>query len=125
MPHDYQPWYAVDLDGTLAEYDHWRGVSHIGKPIAPMADRVKRWIAEGRNVRIFTARVSLGKRPTVQRKDEVAMAHRLIHIWCRKHLGFVLEVTCEKDFAMIELWDDRAVRVKINKGLIDNECTDH
>jgi hypothetical protein len=27
-----------------------------------------------------------------------------------------LEVTCVKDFAMIELWDDRAVGVLMNTG---------
>ena len=25
-------WYGFDLDGTLAEYDKWEGISHIGKP---------------------------------------------------------------------------------------------
>ncbi len=30
-------WYAVDLDGTLAFYDEWRGADHIGAPIIPMA----------------------------------------------------------------------------------------
>ena len=23
-------WIGVDLDGTLAQYDHWRGIEHIG-----------------------------------------------------------------------------------------------
>lgn len=32
-------WIGVDLDGTLAHYDHWRGETHIGPPIAPMVDR--------------------------------------------------------------------------------------
>ena len=49
-------WIGVDLDGTLAEYHGWNG--SIGKPIAPMVDRVKRWLAEGVEVRIMTARVS-------------------------------------------------------------------
>ena len=26
-------YFAVDLDGTLAHYDKWRGIDHIGKPI--------------------------------------------------------------------------------------------
>jgi len=51
-------WIGVDLDGTLAYYDEWRGLYHIGEPIPAMVDRVKRWLAEGRDVRIFTARVS-------------------------------------------------------------------
>ena len=24
---------AIDLDGTLAEYDGWKGIDNIGKPI--------------------------------------------------------------------------------------------
>ena len=30
-------WIGVDLDGTLAFYDMWRGMEHIGKPIPAMA----------------------------------------------------------------------------------------
>ena len=50
-------WIGVDLDGTLAEYLGWQGMGHIGEPIAPMVERVKAWLAEGKDVRIFTARV--------------------------------------------------------------------
>src|SRR5690349_18780615 len=53
-------WIGVDLDGTLAEYHGWKGVEHIGPPIPEMVARVKQWLAEGRDVRIFTARCSEG-----------------------------------------------------------------
>lgn len=59
-------WIGIDLDGTLAEYDGWKGVEHIGKPIPSMVKRVKEWISEGKDVRIFTARVCMSqskKRP--------------------------------------------------------------
>ena len=26
-------WLGVDLDGTLAHYDGWKGIDHIGMPI--------------------------------------------------------------------------------------------
>jgi len=49
-------WIGVDLDGTLAVHmGVWDG--SIGPPIYPMVDRVRRWIKEGREVRIITARV--------------------------------------------------------------------
>lgn len=51
-------WIAVDLDGTLAEYTTWQGVTHIGKPIPAMVDRIKMWLDEGIEVRIFTARMA-------------------------------------------------------------------
>lgn len=31
-----KPWLGVDLDGTLAVYDKWRGIEHIGAPIPAM-----------------------------------------------------------------------------------------
>ena len=50
-------WIGVDLDGTLAEYDKWVSPTHIGKPILRMVKRVQKWLAEGRQVKIMTARV--------------------------------------------------------------------
>jgi hypothetical protein len=99
------PWIAVDLDGTLAEYDHWRGLEHVGDPIPAMLERVKAWIASGIEVRIFTARACVpeGIRPVQQ--------------WLvRQGIGG-LTVTNAKDFGMIELWDDRAIQVIPNTGL--------
>jgi len=52
------PWIGVDLDGTLArDLGSTRG-DKIGSPIEPMLVRVQKWIAEGRTVKIFTARAS-------------------------------------------------------------------
>ena len=51
-------WIGVDLDGTLARYEQYEGPMSIGEPIPEMVDRVKAWLAAGREVRIFTARVS-------------------------------------------------------------------
>ena len=112
------PWIGVDLDGTLAEYDRWRGVEHIGAPIPAMVERVKRWLAEGHEVRIFTARIS-GERGIIggaERTIKPDESRLLIERWCQEHLGQVLKITCMKDFGMIELWDDRAVQVEANTG---------
>jgi hypothetical protein len=106
-------WIGCDLDRTLAHYDTWRGAAHIGEPIAPMVARVKRWLAEGREVRILTARVAR----THQHEERVA-AIDAIGDWCERHLGQRLRVTSEKDGHMLELWDDRAVRVEPNVGLV-------
>lgn len=108
-------WIGVDLDGTLAHYDIWRGPEHIGDPIRAMCDRVIDWLREGREVRIFTARVYSDGSAT--REAEVKVTRQFIAEWCEKHLGVVLPITCTKDFSMIELWDDRAVRVKMNEGV--------
>ncbi len=105
-------WTGVDLDGTLARYDGPSG-GRIGAPVAPMVRRVKQWLKEGRRVRIFTARVSSDVEPRA-REEQRAMIER----WCLKHLGSVLPVTSEKDYALQELWDDRAVRVVRNTGAL-------
>lgn len=116
-------WIGVDLDGTLAHYHGWKGVDHIGEPIPAMVERVKAWLAEGQDVRIFTARVAglwpigggSGMVDTLA-QAEANMALTAIQAWSQKHLGDVLPVTALKDFGMIELWDDRAVQVNRNTG---------
>lgn len=101
-------WIGVDLDGTLAHYESWVGHQHIGAPIPAMVARVKRWLDEGRTVKIFTARVS-----DTRNLSEILDA---IRRWCIEHIGIELDVTCTKDYAMIELWDDRCVQVEPNTG---------
>lgn len=100
-------WIGVDLDGTLAHYNGWQGVEHIGVPVPAMAARVRGWRAQGIEVRIFTARVH-----GPGRQD--ALPH--INAWLLHHFGEALPVTCEKDYGMVELWDDRAVQVTPNTG---------
>lgn len=110
-----QGWIGVDLDGTLAKYDGWKGIEHIGEPIPLMVDRVKMWRIEGKNVRIMTARVySDGSK---DRNDEVVKSIKSIASWCLEFIGEVLPITCTKDFGMIELWDDRAIQVIPNTGI--------
>lgn len=110
-------WIGVDLDGTLAEYDGWHGPEHIGKPISRMVERVKGWLAAGQEVRIFTARVYGEMAPDPKRASEVATCRTAIRLWCIHHLGQQIAITCVKDYAMIELWDDRAIQVILNTGL--------
>ncbi len=111
-------WIGVDLDGTLAmykrgEYDH----AKVGEPIPLMVNRVKEWLKAGLDVRIFTARVwSDGSSP---RNLEVSHARIAINEWCLEQFGQTLPITCQKDYGMIALWDDRAVSVRTNTGEIN------
>ena len=111
--------YCVDLDGTLAHYGAWNGGA-IGDPIPAMVERVKRWLAEGIEVRIFTARVACsGMTNEHGQTDEpsfVAEQTALIQDWTERHLGARLRVTATKDFSTIEIWDDRCVQVATNTG---------
>lgn len=110
-------WIGVDLDGTLAEYHEWS--MRIGKPIPLMAERVKAWLAQGIEVRIVTARVG---RPEPGRvldtPEKIEEIRKTIENWCERHLGQRLKVTNEKDFGMLELWDDRAIQVESNTGRV-------
>jgi hypothetical protein len=109
-------WIGVDLDGTLAFYDKWRGPTHIGAAIPAMLDRVKQWVADGLEVRIFTARVSTDN--LTERKLIVSAIQK----WCLVNGLPTLQITCVKDFGMITLWDDRAVHVIPNTGVALGEC---
>lgn len=116
-------WIAVDLDGTLAEYHGWPADGSIGAPVPAMVERVKGWLAEGKDVRIFTARVwPLGTTDsayfgaTGDRTNQAHEQHYRITEWLKEHIGRAVPVTCVKDFSMIELWDDRAVQVRPNTG---------
>jgi hypothetical protein len=133
-------WIGVDFDGTLATYDKWVHESHCGEPIAPMVKLVKKWRAEGRDVRIFTARVFpvAFAAPTAfhgewaiipgvglpsERIKGCGLAITAIQAWCKEHLGEILPITCVKDYGMIELYDDRAVQVRANTGELVGEST--
>lgn len=115
-------WIGVDLDGTLARYDGWVSEEHIGEPIPAMLAKVKAWRAEGIDVRIFTARVDGGEAAVAMGNAEgekfrdVDRIRGFIERWCMEHVGEVLPVTNRKDYGMVELWDDRAVRVVANTG---------
>jgi len=103
-------WIGVDLDGTLATYDGWVSETHIGQPIMVMVNRVQAWRAQGYGVKIVTARVA-SRDP-----HELAVVRSAIERWCMEHIGEAIPTTCCKDYAMIELWDDRCVQVERNTG---------
>lgn len=102
-------WIGVDLDGTLAEYSGWKGGEHIGDPIPAMMDRVRYWLRANIEVRIFTARASVPEYvPYVEQ-------------WLVEHELGGLQITCQKDFDMVQLWDDRCVRVETNTGQLADQ----
>lgn len=123
-------WIGFDLDGTLAEYDTWKGISHIGKPVKPMVDLIKKFHRQGIRVKIMTARVApqqledgtFGESyvtiPDGEKGVTKEFASYYIRDWCHFNLGFVPEITYLKDHLMLELYDDRVKQVVPNKGII-------
>lgn len=97
----------VDLDGTLAHAP--RGAfdpTHIGLPVQPMLNRVRKWLSEGKDVRIFTARAD---------KPESVKA---IRAWL-DNLGLqaITEITNQKDYNTAEIYDDRAITIIRDMGI--------
>jgi len=139
-------WYGFDLDGTLAKYDGWKGIDRIGEPVRPMVELIKRMHAEGKTVKILTARVAprlcgethatgckcgrceeeASKPPVMQEqylaelgKDGMTVKRRAsdyIRDWCADNLGFIPEIVYQKDQLMLELYDDRVKQVVPNEG---------
>ena len=108
-------WIGVDLDGTLAVWDGTRGLPEIGEPVPAMLERVKKWLADGIEVRIFTARMAAhGHRDIFGNVVDIVTP---IEEWCLKHVGRKLKVTNTKDFGTREIWDDIAVGVWPNTGI--------
>jgi hypothetical protein len=106
-------WYGFDLDGTLARYDGWKGIDHIGEPISAIVALIKRLHAEGKVVKIMTARVA-------HRNDTIDGHNARYYVckWCAKHLGFTPDVVFQKDARMIQLYDDRVKQVLPNTGIL-------
>ncbi len=126
-------WIGFDLDGTLAKYDHWQGIGHIGEPIKPMAELIRKLHLQGRRVKIMTARVAPHKLedgtigeayitvPDGEKGAPRQYARQFIQDWCHFHLGFVPEIVYQKDHLMLELYDDRVKQVEPNTGIVIDE----
>lgn len=104
-------WIGCDLDGTLAD-------QRTGQPIARMVERVKSWLAAGLEVRIITARAALVQDGKPVEPGVLATRIRAVQAWCKQHIGEVLPVTANKDYAMLAQWDDRGVGVEPDTGLL-------
>lgn len=105
-------WLAVDLDGTLAHYDGWKGIDHIGAPVKGIVDKIIQRYKEGWGIAIFTARVS--------EKHEAEQAEKAIWAWVDKYElhQFISGITCIKHKHFVEFWDDRAKEVPKNSGMV-------
>lgn len=111
-------WLGVDLDGTLAHYDGWNGIDHIGMPIMNVVLSLRARKEQGWGIAIFTARVS--------DPSEAIEAESQIWAWLEKHHIDVDGITCVKHKHFVEFWDDRARQVVFNKGVFVQELNhDH
>ena len=111
---------AVDFDGTLHDRTN-HAFDDLGPPILLMLDRVKKWLEDGMQVKLLTARVSDAPRRGLNPSDVpeyVARQRKLLEAWCLKHIGQVIPITAQKDTYLYQLWDDRAVAIERNTGKV-------
>lgn len=111
LKKENEPWVGVDLDGTLAYYDGWKGEEVIGDPIPLMMKLVRMMIQTGTRVKIMTARAG-----TQCGRNAVAR-------WLNDNRLYGIEVTNKKDFQMTALYDDRAFQVERNTGIVKGSLT--
>lgn len=117
----HKGWIGVDLDGTLAQYDKFVAVDHIGAPVPGMVDFVKRLLDDGEDVRIFTARIApatlaYNKSSQEELEDELNKVVTAIVVWSHTNIGRMLPIAHSKDFMMKALYDDRCIQIIPNEG---------
>jgi len=102
---------AVDFDATIAHFDHYRGLKHIG---APLEENIKilRWLhSQGVRILIHSCRMN-GQWDRVEYERVKAN----LESWLREHdvpYDHICGTEDGKPFAHA-YWDDRAVPIRPN-----------
>ena len=76
------PIFCVDLDGTIAQFDGWKGHKHIGDPFSGAAEFVRRLSSLGKVV-LFTVRMSKKAWQTnvMPLADRKTLIEKWLHTW--------------------------------------------
>jgi len=94
---EWDTYIGVDLDGTLAEEITPFDPLKIGRPIPAMVEKVRKALADGVCIKVFTARLAdKGLKEQIQ---------EIIREWTKAAIGTPLESTNEKTPGMVEVWD--------------------
>lgn len=96
---------CIDLDATLAEYDGWQGVEHIGDPI-PGSQAFVAAVSEFADVVIFTTRMNAD----VNASHSISDLGQLIQDWLTEHGFSAVGIWCGQGKPLAAAYvDDRAV----------------
>jgi hypothetical protein len=106
---------CVDLDGVLAEYDGWQGLSFTGSPVPGAVDFTRR-LSEIADIIVYTTRCNVEihrdelKEPTRPSSD---LAPRLVHsvrYWLEKHKFTYHDIHAGQGKPLASAYiDDRAI----------------
>lgn len=105
---------ALDLDKTLFTYESKWKAQRIGEPIPEMVENVKKWLAKGYSVTIFSARVARDNL-TDKIKQEKMISDALYKAGLP-----MLPITCIKFPHFTHFIDDKAFHSVPNTGQIIN-----
>jgi hypothetical protein len=103
---------ALDLDSTLAFYESKWKAQKVGTAIIPMLENVKKWLAKGYKVTIFSARLS-------HEGEDLVNQIRMIRAFLKEH-DLNLPMTATKKAEFSHFIDDKAYHVVPNSGIILN-----
>ena len=119
IPFEGQPWFGFDLDGTITMHPSPSTTgAGVGLPIkGEVYDLFIRHCMKSDRVKIMTARAYSGN---PDRAKEIAAIHEWLEEYFPKPCHN-LEVTSEKDYLLIRLYDDRAVQVIRDTGELVHE----
>ncbi|TXI06504.1 MAG: hypothetical protein E6Q76_09640, partial [Rhizobium sp.] len=111
-----KPTAAVDLDGTLAAYDGWKGSDHFGDPLPGAAEFLKD-LAQTHRILIFTTRTK-DDDPALLRTGNAQNRHALASLvrgWLDRHQMPYDDVYIGQGKPIADVYvDDRAVAVPPN-----------
>lgn len=100
---------CVDLDGTIARYDGWKGIEHFGDPLPGAKEFLER-LGENYKILIYTTRCN------EQMNGEVP--HQLrnrVEAWLQRHQLRYDDIHTGQGKPMcIAFIDDRAIMIKEN-----------
>lgn len=108
---------CVDLDGTLAKYDGFKGIHHFGKPF-PFAKEWTKDISKRYKIIIYTCRTNLEINKEeipyeVEEKDHLSYLVNLVKDWLHKNDITYDTIFCGQGKPSCAYYiDDKAINVK-------------
>lgn len=105
---------AIDFDGTIAEYDKWRGIYHIGN-IKPDAVEIIKKLSEKYTLILFTNRLN----PHINNEVKTTYVHLVNWLSNNNLLDKFILITSQKPIADIYI-DDRGYKFENWKKVLED-----
>lgn len=101
----------IDLDGTLAKYDKWRGHEHIGEPITDAIKCVKMLYYAGYELILFSTRLN----PDIDLIEPEKPPRLIITNWLKEnHVLHMFSDMTYKKIPCCAIWDSQSLKDSID-----------